>query len=91
MIWDALPVGKNRDVNMIEMNRRMRNLHGDIYRIKGILGKDDIVFTYNPKDFETVYRNEGMYPLRLGFESFRYYREEVRPDVFKGIQGLVTT
>lgn len=88
---DVLPGGKYHKTNMMEMNRQLRSTYGDIYRLKGMLGKSDIVFTYNPKDFEMVYRNEGLWPLRVGFESFCYYREKVRPDIFQGMQGLVTT
>lgn len=72
------------------MNRRMREWYGDIYRFPGLLGKKDVIFTYNPRDFELTYRNEGIWPIRVGLESFTYYRKVHRPDVFGGIGGLVS-
>ncbi|NP_001352282.1 hypothetical protein AWZ03_005275 [Drosophila navojoa] len=85
-----LPGGKLHSTNLVQMNRRMREWYGDIYRLPGLMGKTDVVFTYNPKDFEVTYRNEGMWPIRIGLETFTYYRKVVRPDVFGGIGGLVS-
>ncbi|EDW61474.1 cytochrome P450 12b1, mitochondrial [Drosophila virilis] len=85
-----LPGGKLYNTNLIQMNRRMREWYGDIYRFPGMLGKKDVIFTYNPKDFESTYRNEGIWPIRIGLESFTYYRKVHRPDVFGGIGGLVS-
>lgn len=56
----------------------------------GMLGKPDMVFSFDPRHSETVYRTEGVWPKRTGIESFTYYRTEVRPDVFKGMGGLVS-
>lgn len=77
-------------MNLIQLNRRMREMYGDIYRFPGMMGKADAIFTYNPVDFELTYRNEGVWPIRIGLESFTYYRKEHRPDIFAGIGGLVS-
>lgn len=37
-----------------------------------------------------VFRTEGQWPVRTGNETFQYYREKVRPDVFKETGGLVS-
>ncbi|EDW02599.1 cytochrome P450 12b1, mitochondrial [Drosophila grimshawi] len=84
-----LPGGKLHNTNLIDMNRRMREWYGDIYRVPG-LGKPDMIFTYNPNDFAVTYRNDGVWPLRTGLESFTYYRIVHRPDVFGGVGGLVS-
>ncbi|SPP73511.1 probable cytochrome P450 12b2, mitochondrial [Drosophila guanche] len=90
MLSYFLPGGKLHNTNLIQMNRRLREMYGDIYRLPGLMGKADVVFTYNPEDFELTYRNEGVWPIRIGLESFSYYRKVKRPDVFGGIGGLVS-
>ncbi|KAH8401092.1 hypothetical protein KR009_003017, partial [Drosophila setifemur] len=90
MLSYFLPGGALRNTNLIQMNRRMREMYGDIYSIPGMMGKANVVFTYNPEDFEVTYRNEGIWPIRVGLESFSYYRKVKRPDVFGGIGGLVS-
>ncbi|XP_017149626.1 probable cytochrome P450 12b2, mitochondrial [Drosophila miranda] len=90
MLSYFLPGGKLHNTNLIQMNRRLREMYGDIYRLPGLMGKPDVVFTYNPEDFELTYRNEGVWPIRIGLESFSYYRKVKRPDVFGGIGGLVS-
>lgn len=85
-----LPGGKLHNSNLIDFYKFFRDQYGDISMIKGIMGKPDIVFTYNPVDIEKVYRTEGIWPIRVGLESFTYYRKKVRPDVFKNIGGLVS-
>ncbi|KAH8336848.1 hypothetical protein KR059_005469 [Drosophila kikkawai] len=90
MISYFMPGGALRNTNLIQMNRRMREMYGDIYRLPGLMGKPNVVFTYNPQDFETTYRHEGVWPIRIGLESFSYYRKVKRPDIFGGIGGLVS-
>ncbi|KAH8290641.1 hypothetical protein KR054_004749 [Drosophila jambulina] len=90
MLSYFMPGGALRNTNLIQMNRRMREMYGDIYRLPGMMGKPNVVFTYNPQDFEVTYRNEGVWPIRIGLESFSYYRKVKRPDVFGGIGGLVS-
>ncbi|KAH8320006.1 hypothetical protein KR074_011040, partial [Drosophila pseudoananassae] len=90
MISYFMPGGALYNTNLIQMNRRMREMYGDIYSMPGLMGRANVVFTYNPEDFEVTYRNEGLWPIRIGLESFSYYRKVQRPDVFGGIGGLVS-
>ncbi|XP_055838070.1 probable cytochrome P450 12b2, mitochondrial isoform X2 [Episyrphus balteatus] len=85
-----LPGGKLHNSNLIDFYKLLRDEYGDISLIKGIMGKPNVVFTYNPADIEKVYRTEGIWPIRVGLETFTYYRKKVRPDVFKNIGGLVS-
>lgn len=48
------------------------------------------MFAFDPKDFEKVYRTEGIWPARKGIDTFAYYRHKVRPDVFKNMGGLIS-
>lgn len=54
----------------------------------GILGKRDIVFTFDPENFEKIFRTEGAWPARRGKDAFEHYRKTIRPEVFKGMGGL---
>lgn len=74
----------------MELNRLLRETYGDIYLVKGLFGREDTVFTYNPHDFEIMFRNEGIWPHRVGLQTFNYYRKKKRPEIFHGIGGLVS-
>ncbi|XP_055919790.1 probable cytochrome P450 12b2, mitochondrial [Eupeodes corollae] len=85
-----LPGGKLHNSNLIDFYKLLRDEYGDISQVKGIMGKPNVVFTYNPADIEKVYRTEGVWPIRVGLETFTYYRKKIRPDVFKNVGGLVS-
>lgn len=72
------------------MHRLFQQDFGDLVRFPGILGRKDTVMTFLPDDFEKVFRTEGPWPNRRGLASFVHYRKEVRPEVFKGLGGLVS-
>ena len=55
----------------------------------GNFGQPDVVLTFNAEDFEKVYRTEGVWPMRIGLHTFDHYRKNVRPEIFKGVGGLV--
>lgn len=76
---------------MSQLMLAMRDDYGDIYRIPSIFGSEPVLTTYNPKDFETVYRNEGVWPHRSGSETLKYHREQFRRDFFDGVEGLIPT
>lgn len=46
--------------------------------------------SFDPDTFETIFRTEGAWPTRRGFDVFAYYRRNVRPEVFKGYVGLLS-
>lgn len=71
------------------MYRFFRDSYGDLVRMPGLFGKRDMLLSFHPDDYETLFRNEGQWPLRRGLDTFGYYRMHVRPDVFKGKGGLV--
>lgn len=75
---------------LIDLHNVLREEYGDIFLIKGMMDKPNIVFTYIPADIEKVYRTEGIWPVRIGLETFTYYRKKVRPDIFKDVGGLVS-
>lgn len=90
LLSQYIPGGKLHNSNLIDFYKFLRDEYGDICLIKGIMGKPNVVFTYNPVDIEKVYRTEGIWPIRVGLETFTYYRKKVRPDVFKNVGGLVS-
>lgn len=49
-----------------------------------------MVFTFDPALYEQIFREEGIWPIRRGVDTFDYYRKKVRPDVFKDLGGLIS-
>jgi hypothetical protein len=68
----------------------MYDTYGPISKITNIPGRRDMVFLFEPSDFEVVYRNEGVWPERLAFDSFPYYRNVVRKDFFGDVGGILS-
>nr|XP_019551560.2 LOW QUALITY PROTEIN: cytochrome P450 CYP12A2-like [Aedes albopictus] len=89
-IKNFVPGGRYHDVSVTDMYRLLQEDFGDLIRFPGILGRKDVVMTFLPDDFEKVFRTEGQWPTRRGMDTFVHYRKEVRPEVFKGVGGLVT-
>lgn len=73
---------KKRPANL---QRYLRERYGDVVKIPGILGDRDKLLCFDPKNYEIVYRTEGVWPIRRGFQSFEYFRTHVRPDVVGGL------
>lgn len=71
------------------MHRSLYETYGTLIRFPNIFGRNDLIFTYDPNDFEVVFRNEGVWPYRRAFSAFEYFRKAVRPEVYKKIGGLV--
>lgn len=55
----------------------------------GQFGRKDMVMTFQPDDFKKLFRTEGQWPNRIALDTFVHYRKNVRPEVFKGMGGLV--
>lgn len=68
----------------------MQSEYGLLARFPGMLGRRDVLISFDPQDFERVYRTEGQWPLRRGLELFTYYRKNVRPDLFQNMGGLIS-
>ncbi|KAH8280332.1 hypothetical protein KR018_002884, partial [Drosophila ironensis] len=86
-----LPGGEFHDVSATDFATVMRKRYGDIYIMPGLFGRPDWVTTFNTKDIEMVFRNEGIWPARETFASFTYFRTDVRPDVYGENLGLVAS
>ena len=85
------PGGKYAKLNSIELMTIMQEDYGQIAKFTGFLGKRDIIFLFDPNDFELVFRTEGKYPVRRGLETLEYFRETYKKDWFKKGAGLVPT
>lgn len=82
-------VGKYHDKEPLDMHASLNKEYGNILRFPGSFGRKDIIFTYDPNDFETVFRTEGVWPYRRPLFVFDYFRKNVRPEVYKNSGGLV--
>lgn len=91
--WDLVNMfrkgGSLKDKSFAHIQEVFHTRYGDICKMPGILGKPDMIFIYDPADFEAVYRNEGQYPIRQGIDSADYYRKVHRKDLFSETTGLV--
>lgn len=70
------------------MIKRQREDYGDIFRFPGLFGGPEILFSFDPNDFETIFRTEGYWPDRIVLQTMIYYRSKVRPDIFGKYSGL---
>ncbi|KAH8344217.1 hypothetical protein KR084_008211 [Drosophila pseudotakahashii] len=85
----ALPGGKYKNMELMDMFDAMRQDYGNVFYMSGMLGSPAFVMTHNPKDFETIFRNEGVWPLRPGSDTLRYHRTVYRKEFFEGVQGII--
>lgn len=76
-------------MDLMDMFEGLRQDHGDIFLMPGVMGAPTFVMTSNPNDFEIVFRNEGIWPHRPGSDSLRYHRDEKRKDFYQGVSGLI--
>ncbi|XP_017845037.1 probable cytochrome P450 12a4, mitochondrial [Drosophila busckii] len=87
----AFPGGRYKGLDLTQLVMAMRRDYGDIYRMPKLFGREPMVTTYNPKDFEVVFRHEGVWPHRPGADTLRFHREQYRKDFFQGVEGLIPT
>uniref|UniRef100_A0A182Q8U9 Cytochrome P450 n=1 Tax=Anopheles farauti TaxID=69004 RepID=A0A182Q8U9_9DIPT len=83
------PFGPYKNATMYDLHRRMREMFGPLILMKGMFGREDIVMTFEPEDFEKVFRSEGLWPRRTGMDAFVYFRKHHRPEYFQGYGGLL--
>lgn len=81
-------IGRYEGVPMADFHRLLREDYGNLIRIRGMLGKPDVVLSFEPQDYEKVFRTEGPWPVRRGLDTFTYYRTKVRPEIFGESGGL---
>lgn len=89
MLSGILFQGQTKNLSILDMHRIMRDSYGDLVRVPGVLGRKDTLMSFSPDDYEKLFRTEGQWPNRRGMETFVHYRNKVRPDLFKGMGGLV--
>ncbi|XP_037921785.1 probable cytochrome P450 12a5, mitochondrial isoform X2 [Hermetia illucens] len=82
LIKDSLPGGKFTTLNLGDVMEQYRQQYGNIFKMPGMFGKPETVLVFDPKDFEAIYRTEGVWPVRPSLETVAYYRKKVRPDIF---------
>lgn len=64
--------------------------YGKITKIPSILGNRELLLLSDPKDFELIFRNEGIWPVRPSIQTFDVYRKKIRADLFKNHGGLIS-
>ncbi|CAG9797568.1 unnamed protein product [Chironomus riparius] len=83
-----LPGGRYYKKSMREMQQLFYEEYGNIMRIPAMLGRPQFIITFNPDDFETVYRVEGNWPVRMGLDSLTYYRDTKRQEIYGDLGSL---
>lgn len=91
LVRSFLPGGKYNNLDSSEFLLALKRDYGDICRIPGIFGQPPVVYTHNVEDFETIYRNDGVWPTRPGLTALKYYRSVYRKDFFQGVEALLPT
>ncbi|KAL7731000.1 hypothetical protein ACLKA6_014223 [Drosophila palustris] len=92
MIYNmAFPGGRYKNLDLSQLMLSLQKDYGDFFRLPGMFGSEPVLMTFNPKDFEAVYRHEGIWPHRPGSDTIRFHREKFRRDFFQGVEGLIPT
>ncbi|XP_061391251.1 cytochrome P450 CYP12A2-like [Musca vetustissima] len=89
MMKDMLPWGKYGRMELPKLLVTLKQDMGPIVRAPAFMGRPTSVITHNPNDFEIVFRNEGIWPIRPGGDAQTYHRTVHRKDFFEGVTGLV--
>ncbi|XP_059608192.1 probable cytochrome P450 12b2, mitochondrial [Phlebotomus argentipes] len=90
MFRSFMPGGRFHNANFSFLHDTLRQEYGPIYKLKGAFGKRDMVCVSDPKDFATIYRTEGKFPLRRSFESVMHYRMVENKHKFPVTMGLLS-
>ena len=83
-----LPGGKFFKININELHKILLKDYGKLVVVPGIFGRPATIMSFEPEDFEKVFRNEGIWPDRRNFETLEYYRSKFRPDIYAEYGGL---
>ncbi|XP_055847816.1 cytochrome P450 CYP12A2-like [Episyrphus balteatus] len=84
-----MPGGRYYKKPLPEINRIYRKDYGEIFMLPGLFGKRNVVCSFDPEDYQKVFRTEGIWPVRRGLDIVHYYRKILRPHIFKHAAGLV--
>lgn len=90
IIKGFLPEGEFHGKTIVDYFKLCREKYGDIYLLPGVFGKRNLLLTFNSPDFETVFRNEGIWPMRRGLDLIEYHRKVRRANFFMDSGGLVS-
>lgn len=91
LILGNLPGGKYYKKSMNGVIKLFNEECGDIVRVPAMLGQPEIIMTFKAENFDKVFRVEGTWPERMGFDSLKYYRLNKRPDIYGEYEGLITS
>ncbi|XP_028968072.1 uncharacterized protein LOC100906274 [Galendromus occidentalis] len=88
-IWRyILPFG-GFDITKMHLNAaKLKREFGNLVREK-VVADRTLVHVFDPRDIETVFRNEGRYPTRLSHRALLKYREQ-RPNTYRN-GGVIPT
>lgn len=84
------PGGEFHKKQMVDVMKALQKQYGDVYVFPGAGGKRDVVFTFNPDDYATVFRNEGPWPFRDGLDTIVYHRKVRNADFYGNNGGLMS-
>ncbi|XP_055902448.1 cytochrome P450 CYP12A2-like [Eupeodes corollae] len=91
LIRGFLPGGVFHKTSLNDFAVLVRQMYGDLALVPGVFGKKDILMSYNPDDFRTAIRSEGVWPRRRLMETLSYHRSVHRKDDFNDMIGLLGT
>uniref|UniRef100_A0AAG5DB37 Cytochrome P450 n=1 Tax=Anopheles atroparvus TaxID=41427 RepID=A0AAG5DB37_ANOAO len=82
--------GRYADLSITEVHKRWREDFGKLVRVRQWgPGKSDIILSFDPEDYAKLFRSEGVWPFRRSLDTMAYYRQKIRPELFKNAGGLV--
>ncbi|XP_033255174.1 probable cytochrome P450 12a4, mitochondrial [Drosophila miranda] len=90
-VRNFMPGGKYSKLDIVKLFKALQDDYGNILYLQGMMGGTSYLMTHNPKDFEVVFRNEGVWPHRPGSDTLRYHRKTHRKDFFQGVEGALPT
>nr|QLI62165.1 cytochrome P450 16 [Streltzoviella insularis] len=76
--------------NFYEIAEYLYKNFGPIVKLDGLLARANMVILYDPDLYEQIFRAEEVNPLRPGFATVVYFREEMKKSTFDGVYGLTT-
>lgn len=89
MIRKTLPGGSWFKKDLVTITRLMTEEYGPILIMPGMLGRTPMVLTYDEKDFEKIYRTEGVWPVRPHLNIVDHYRLVVKGKKYEQNAGLL--
>ncbi|CAH0551467.1 unnamed protein product [Brassicogethes aeneus] len=90
--YKFFPGGEFYNMSLTELHQMMRKRHGNFVALRGMPGSTkNLYLSFDPQDIEVMHRNEGVWPLRPTLKSLPYFRTNIRPEVFQGVQGLLSS